>query len=421
MRRRPFRPPAGPAQRFQQAQGDLGFMQVNAAAFSQNQLFDAQVRARQAQQAFERAQKQASGGPDFFDRAGQALMSSRFSVGGGGAVGPQIMPLIGRTLSIFGKLTPALQGFTAGLTLGASVAKAFSDSMVDAARVAGEFGRAGLMSGGSPGTIGQLTAMGLPAGQIAGTAAGLRQRLSSDPFAMMAGGFQLPRPFGGADEAKLLQEKIEDLRVTKLLFGAEAQLVKARMLGLDGMLDLINVSQFVQDEQKKAADLNKDIFDERYLQSARDFNASQTQLEGAWKRLEAAFTKPFIQEATVAILGWAQAVGDASKFLNQHADEFNQIAFKMLEGLAGAFGQGDAVKALEDQMKGFKAANDFLNQNQNATQTNTDALNKVAELLMMVVHGGGPRSRGAIPPAILAFNNRQAMQDARLDLRGFRY
>lgn len=157
-----------------------------------------------------------------------------------------------------------LQGLMAFGRAGAiayGVSEAFQflkNQTMQAAESLSTFADAVNQTGGSASDIAGLNfGYGIPGGQITSMANAFRQRLESDPFAMMSGARagispQLDARFGGnQNNAELLQKGLDYLHGIQ---DQEERLLEARRLGLEGALKYVNVSDRVwKDLQADAA------------------------------------------------------------------------------------------------------------------------------------------------------------------------
>jgi hypothetical protein len=179
--------------------------------------------------------------------------------------------------------------------------------------------RAGSESGGTVAEVSRLSALGIPEEQIAGTAAGLRQRVTTDYGAMQAAaqlGLKHPGPrwAGEQDEAKILLETMEALRIgSGRVENAEQQLRLARELGMEGMLDQINVSPKVWRAMKEDARVREAVADPKYLQASRDLDAQVRRAADSFGNLKAALGAPAIQMA-------ADTFGKVADWINKIAE-----------------------------------------------------------------------------------------------------
>lgn len=282
------------------------------------------------------------------------------------------MPLIGRAAAVPG-------GEAAAGPIGLAVAglTAFAAVLNSATQTVGEFRRAATVSGGTAGDVARLGAMGVAPGQVGQASAELRERLVTDSRSQAAAqriGLQLPghRLAGNVNEAQVLRQALERLRVLGKMEGAERQLFEARELGLEGMLDQLRVSDRVWAAQKRGADLQGEIM-KRNADQFRDFAAQGDRVSMAFDSLKVA-------------LG-ALVVKDAERSLNQVANYLSFIT-EILDKLKPPESKWDeTLRRLEEKQ----------NQKDTATEKNTAALEANTQLTREGMFGGGPRAAGAVP------------------------
>lgn len=381
--------------------------------------FDAQARFQVAQSGFLRAQQRINPGPppSALSRFTSVLATSRF--GAGGRLGG-LQPLVGRTAAALGVDAEALGplGLAAGALLG------FTASVQRAAAAASEFGNARLMSGGTNAQIGALGAMGVPAGEIAGRAAALRERLSTDPYAMMFGGRvglgpRLGRPFGNVNEAGDLQTGYQKLR--NLRNNPDEQLRTARALDMDDQLNRLNVSDRYWNSQERSGRVSARVFDDRFQQDSRDFQSGMGTAGEGIKNVNGALIKGAVGFFANVARGYGDWLNDTAKTIEDdrspqprffwrprsadaHVTRDKDGRFRLsmppAPGDASPGGKADPVKA--------------------ATDKNTAAIQDLTVAIKTILNGG-PRGTNAILPALENEQNREAMRVLGRDLRPFRY
>ncbi len=383
----------------------------------QAQILNAQASHMRAQLNLSRASGQGQS-QGVVGRLGQFARSTRFGRGG-------FMPLLGRGLDVLGakdpKIAIAVMAIVGAVTVATAAIKAFAYAVREGAAALNDAMAARTVSGGTAGQIAALAAAGLGNADIVSASAGLRQRLASDPFAMMAGvrsgiGPQLPRPFGSQNEAKLLQQAMDSLRA---MGEGEKQLGLARMLGLDALLPLINVSDRMAKLQKADADIREQIL-KKNGPAAREFNAALGRLTYNFSTLLQAIAGPglnklggFINYFAAALQGLARIIAANPQLITNLVDSIitpyrTWLAFEETIGQVpkGATAQFDAyINAASSQTA--------------ATNANTLALQQNTQAWKNGIYGGGARSRNAIPNSLNGYALQRALQGNSLRLGSF--
>lgn len=339
-----------------------------------SRLFDAQVALRRAERSREQDRRLLEG-PNLSDRLRELVRSTRFNAGGAS-------PLVGRAYDVAEMLTPALGAKAAPVAIAVAGLMAVGMAAKAAAADLRDSRQAASLSGGSSGDIARLRAGGVAPGEIGGLANSLRDRLASDPLSAIFGAQmgirpQLPVELGGSqNNARLLADAMEGLRVTRRLYGAEEQLRRARILGLDSVLDLVNVSPSVAAAQRRAGLFGARINDERSQQLSRDLDARRELLRQSERNAGTAFGKAFLPAQEL----WL----DLRTGLN------NILAGAMSGGAASRFSQPDAMQE--------NARNPPLSpaeKHRRAVEANTTALEALAGMIKSPI-GGGARSNAPI-------------------------
>ena len=369
---------AGPQARFRAAQ----------AAFDANPGdFDTTYRFRQAQRSLQRAERVVNN--ERRDPLMDLIGTTRLNLG---PVSPLVnrmnaaVPGMGIALGAAGLLKESFE-------IAARAARAVGEAFGSAAGIVTQLSAARTLSGGTTGQVSQLGSFGLSGGQITGLSSSLRERLTSDPLAMMAGAQvglspQLGRAFGGQNEAGLLLKAIEGLRGIK---DAEEQLRVARLLGLESTLELARVSDRVFAGMKRDAVVRRTLFDDQTLQSARDFAGEATRVSSALDNLRVSLIRAAIQPS-------ANGLGDTADALNGIAG----IAGPAAKGLGDIFNFLNPLGNIPGAIFGATAkAGRALGQTpeQQAQERNTEALMDLNRLLKQMV-GGGPRAEAALPSGL---------------------
>lgn len=407
---KPERLPLGPAGQLRREEERLARAE---AGDDPAELFDAQHRVRVARLRVARAQDHLQ--PDTFEkRLSDLVGSTRLNFGGPGGIGAS--PLVNRLEKAFPALAGAAAQLVGPLALGAvgvnllgEAARAAAATVGQAAASVRDFTAARTLSGGTTGQIANLTAAGLAPGGIAGLAEQLRQKISlgtADPFALQAAqkiglGPTLDRNLGPVNEAQFLERAVEGLRK---LGAGEEQLYVARQLGLESILDTINVSDKVRAGQKRDAALRRELYDPATQANVRDLTAELTRFQGQTENMKVAFAKPFLPAlvdgaATLsdAALGAAYAVADLSKWLSGLGP-----AIATLPGIGAALALFDTAA-----QTGRERAPAPESPEVRATRENTEALKAMSRQMGRII-GGGDRARSALPSGLRGHDLNQA-------------
>ncbi len=386
-----------------------------ASIRQQAQVLNAQASMMRAQLNLARASGRGQQ-PGFVSRLGTFARSTRFGQGG-------FMPLLGRGLDVLGAKDPriaiAVMGIVTAVSISVTAIKAFVSAIRDGAERLTELTAARTVSGGTTAQIAALAATGLGSGDLV-NAASLRQRLGSDPFAMMAGvglgiGPQLGRPFGTQNEAALLQQAFDALRA---MGEGEKQLRAARMLGLDALLPLINLSNEATKMRQADAAVQANILGKNG-KSAREFSASLGRVFYNWQSVIQAFAGPALPQLTQMLNAFATVLRDMASWFTAHPQLGQQIA-------ASIKGAIDQILILVDLLQ-LKNPNQGLygswqaylkasGMNTAATQANTTAMQQNTQAWQSGTYGGGARAGSAIPPSLRGYALQRAIQGNSLRL-----
>ncbi len=402
-----------------------------SAAQTPDERMDAQYAGLLAQRRVDRAltQMQPPAPDDLGKRLAKALMSTRFGMGG-------VSPIVGRSLDVLfpgihkavwspgakglptvpagpaGAAPTAGGGAAAGVMVAeallpvalAATAAAGSIKMMDAAveaatRELRQLRQAVAMSGGTTGEVSRLAGMGIP--DIPGQSAALRERLATDPMAMAAGqrvgiGYQMPRPFGTANEAELLLKALEGLRQIR---DAEEQLRVARALGLEGMIDQIRVSDDVWQAMKADAALRAQIANPAYQQAARDFDAELRRLQTNFKSLEMVVGQPVIALAADALAVFNDGMRTAAAVIKPVSDLATKYRMEIVGVMVPIVGFVDKLSDLARSLGWLKDLDkkEEERRQEQALRENNERLRELSRAIEKGIWGGGARARSAMP------------------------
>jgi len=362
----------------------------------------------------------------FVSRLMEALGTSRFNLGRVGGV--EISPLVNRLGLLTGGGEAGLAGGAAGAGAGGVILAGLmvtKTAVETAARVVEhattalrDFRSGQTESGGTTQEVAQLSATGLAGGQIASLGDQLRQRLSvssGDPFALAAGGRagiapQLGPEFGGSqDNAHLVVQAFDYLRTVKATQGAEAQLLEARRLGLAGMLDQINVSEQVRQQQRQDADIQAKLFTPEQTQQARDYAAQWDRVHASLKLIEVSTAAFYVQQVADALGTLADTGRNVANVLHDNAGTVQVLAENSLKA---ASQQVPVLREIVNVatalglLKGKKAAPEATaaEKQVQALRENTRAVEGLKEGFLR----GGPNAEKALPAGL----NREALRQA---------
>lgn len=294
------------------------------------------------------------------------------SRGGAGAGALGVIAKIGPALRFLGPLAIAGTVLVGGFVVAKKAVEAFIHNLDRASRELNTFGSARTLSGGTIGNISRLQALGLAPSEIPGMAAALRERISSDPFAMMAAnqlgiGVQPGRPFGDVNEAMGLERAIDALRETERkaipvigkVKAQEETLRLARMLQIESSIEAIRVSDRIRAAQRRDGELRERIFDEDALQSALDYAAGVKRIGAAQENLNKIFAKPFLRDASTAVNAMADALQLLARVGNDAEGAIRKAGYGVAEFLAGLVGGplgGAAAKFIRPTVENPEAA-----------------------------------------------------------------
>ncbi len=299
----------GPHQRLAQARAALASAQTPA------QVADAQLAIQRAQATINKVNQPP---PSVMSRLGKAALSSRFNLGSVG--GARVYPLVGRSLAalgIEGELAGAV-GLVAGAAMLAVTAlKNFGDAVMDGGRALKEISDAAATTGGTGAQAGQLRSLGISAG----FANALRERLATDPLAMLAGAqlgiprvlpYQLAGP-GGQNSMTVVLKTLQALADVQKRGGDPVRF--ARMLGAEDLLPLLNMSEKARLSLLKTSEVLGKLADAN-KQTVSDYDAAVKKAQSSGDAIGAAiFAK--IAPMLTALNNWATDVNMAIvKWLN---------------------------------------------------------------------------------------------------------
>lgn len=315
------------------------------------------------------------------------------------------------------RIAAAAAAIVGVVAVAATSIRAFVHVVDEGASQLAQLTAARTLTGGTLGQVAALAATGL-GGDLASVAAGLRARLGTDPFAMMAGvnaglSPQLPRPFGSQNEAATLTKAIEALRA---MGEGEAQLRQARMLGLDSLLPLINVSKEMAAAQKQDAAVRQKIVDQ-FGPAGREFNAAIARLTFNFGTLLQAISGPMLGKLTGFINYLADSLLGLASFFSANPQLGSAIADAILTPLrailifaelTGSISKGSTAQ-FEAYVKAGQAQVSALNKNTAATWSNTQAWKSG-------MYGGGARAQAGIPNSLRGYALQRAIQGNSLRL-----
>jgi hypothetical protein len=391
---------SGPTQRLQRAQGAYA---AAMASGDKQAAQDAEFAMARARVGIQRGRHQLArtGGGGFTDRAIGALSSTRLNLG-------PVSPLVGQAAEAFG--IPAVGPFAAAIGAVSIAATGFAKAVQEASRNLNELGEAARLTGGGGRDVGQLGAFGLRGGAAAGAAAGFQGRISGgDPFATMIaqqhGFFNLPRPFGDVNEAKGLAAALTYLRGIR---DEGQRLREARVLGLEGELRYINVSERLYRLRQDQAVIEERLINSGAARGANELAIATETAKDAWSNLISDLGTPFVAglaEDFKDLAGGIQAAQNAwdqPGVFARISEAFDNVQ-KDLEnaGLAAHNWIARLLHLPESQ-------GDPEDEGAKATRENTEAINKMTGVLKGPVLG--PRGAAAIPPGYTGQQLRQIIE-----------
>jgi hypothetical protein len=244
-------------------------------------------------------------------------------------------------------------------------------------------------------------------GMDPGSAASLRERIATDPMAMMGaariGVRALPTLFGNQNNAQVAMQVLEGLQKVKAQGGDPLR--TARMIGpeAEAMLPLLNMSERARKSLLGTADALAKIAEAKPASASADLDAAWERVGLAGDALKAALFNVFGTDMTTLVNGLADAMTGLATFISQNADLIGKIA-----GVAVPFiGAMQAIAALVEQVTGRKV----VNPNIQAVNNNTAAVNNLTHLLKGQIYGGGARAAGALPSGLNGLQLNQMLQN----------
>lgn len=292
----------------------------------------------------------------------------------GGGPGRSGMPFFRERLRIAG--TGLVGGIGGPWALAAAAVYGFVSALRGAVQSVDDLHKAALVTGGTMQDVARLQALGVKATE----ANSLRDRLRTDPFAIMTMGFMGDPRLGGQQNNAVVQQKAIDL-LRRLRNNPAAQLQAARRLG-------------VGEDELRAANLGEGVYQEtagvgRFApnrKQAEDIADTQQHLSNIWQRIELGFGRLLPKMFSSRSPG--NMIGDIREAFSPNAPEK-----KGPDSLQGTIDrQTQATMELISTMK----------------QTQRD------------FYGRGMQDRGALPNAIYGADLLKGMRSNRIRLGAFR-
>jgi hypothetical protein len=257
--------------------------------------------------------------------------------------------------------------------------KKFSEIVQHGTAVMQESADAAAALGGSIAEVAGLRGLGVSPGAAGGLGAGLRGKLSSDPFAMAIGGYQLPSHLTGQSNAPLLEAQMKRLRALyeegKLL----EMVRQERVLGLEVLHQELTASKAMRQMREKDSQESKKFLSSWPSEQRSDYALSQKRKMEAWDLLAQRFQQNWSLVATPV----------------------NNLLANITKWLA---------------MTNFVGPDAQVN---SPVAQNTSAIEELTKVLRDQL-GGGPRARGALSPAQKAAIQRGMDWDTARNLGAFR-
>lgn len=317
--------------------------------------------------------------------------------GVGNALGKAV-PAIGKVAASAGPLGAAFVGLaavTGGLVLVVGAVALgihlFSEGLKHAIADLVSFRGALTQSGGSPGSVAQLTAFGIAPDQVAGMGQAFRDRTAAgggDVYgqigrARLGLNPTMGGPMGNPDTAADLVQAIEGLR--KISDRGE-RLRVARMTGTEGLLGAAGTSTGVFREMRQDAGVSASIRgDKQTGQAAADLQANAGRLFSNLGAMVTAWMKPF----TAPLSAFVGNLATLARFGAQHLERVSRIplaigrvagsmgkALGSLMSIFGKLGGNSAMLNLMDRVTTFIA---------NGLDTLANAILKFADSIPIMV------------------------------------
>lgn len=246
-------------------------------------------------------------------------------------------------------------------------------------------------AGASPGEIAGLRAYGVSPDQAPGLGASLRQRLSSDPFAMSVGGYALPGQLTGESDAPLIRRQLERLRGLYEEGRLLEMVRQTRILGLEGYRDELMVSRSVWAARKEDARIAEGIYNPQRTQEARDYKAAVDRLNHAFDNSKTVLGGPLIKMLSDGANAGATTLNYLNDIARKYQGVIGGVTDVMIRSL-GPWGQFFAIMA----QAGSKMFPTDPAKN-SAQDANTKAIEELTKAIITHI-GGGKRAAGALSP-----------------------
>lgn len=395
---------------FAGAIGNVNKQQVQAIRL-QAQAINAQIALANANSRLIRHNAPA---PGFAQRLGQAALSSRFNIGGqsGG-----VSPLVGQSLRAMGVSGPAAGavGLAAGaVTLAVVALKALAEAANQGGAAIKALRDSATISGGSVQESARLRAMGLDAG----SAASLRDRISTDPTAMMGaariGVRATPSLYGSQNNANIALQIVDGLKRVRDRGGDPLR--AARMIGpeAEALLPLLDMSERARKSLLGTADALAKIAQSKPASVAADLDAAWKKMGLAGDALKAALFNVFGTDMTRLISQLADGMMILATWISANADMVRNIAANISPAIAFLVKLSEFIETITGGQ--IKA----IDPHTAAVNANTAAVNANTAMMKPNIYGGGGKAANALPSGMAGMNLNQNMQNGAIPLGHWR-
>ena len=366
----PSRLPSGPYQRRDRlaAQGPAVMASGDASKVA-----DYNLEVLRNQKQIARAEKKP---PSTADKLLGVLKTSRFGADG-------LMPLVGKTMELLGPVGSVVGALAIA---GKEAADALYKMTEDAAGAGKAFMSLGFAGGGTGQETARLAgignALGISPEQMGAAAQSFNTAITTDPFAMQAGGAlgvqNSPGPFGQQDWSGNLIKAIDNLRNIK---DPNTQLLLAREAHLEQFLPITKMSDDNWNQMKQDASANSGVFSDQQQTASLEFLASQNRMKDGLDMTSAALMGPFMG----ALTGIQTFVANElhSSVVQSGLSGAGAAA---MAGLPGGF----IISALTD-IFGGKSGKSGTDDNTKALNDNTKAQNANTAIMQQGAYGNGER------------------------------
>lgn len=334
--------------------------------------------------------------PGVWQRIGQAVMSSRIGMSGGGL---QLMPLVGRVLAVLGPVG-------AGLAAAGGAALAAGKSLFDMAKAAADAGTAlnsiHLTSGGTAGESAQLSTYGKALGiDLGAMSREFADTISKGGAGTVFAGNAGITDFGTFDTTNKANKLLKWLEHLQKLPEEEA-IREARATHTEGLLPARQLSaQTNQNLLVNDPALKSRILDPQFQKDALEFQVAMSRTGEAFGNLLNSAIKPFVPAITKFFDGLTDTLNRLASSINDNGNRIKGT-LEMIGGILEVI-YGDPATGARDIKDAWKDLHTDPNKKKSddkqtsAQDRHTAAMEAHTLALKNGIFGGGERIRGAVP------------------------